>query len=224
MQNAGDEYACLWMRFAHVFVCAYLCVCMVCVVVSCISENVCTVLCGCTRICVQIFRQRDRGVCKGVSVYDDGKAGLLSFNIVLVGHWAICKCTELTAEAQSSLVHPPTSSTTAPPSIPPTVCLSCLTDGSCCPTKQRHKLSGAISSSQSLCWWAERDRVQLTCANHFQRDWYFCNTWTTFLYVITLRLLSMNFTMPRWWYCHCSIYQMTRHNEQDSRILSYYLC
>lgn len=97
--------------------CMFLCVHVYiygCVVVSCISENVCTGLRVCTRICVQIYRPRDRGVCKGVSVYDDGKAGLLSFNIVLVGHWAICKCTELTAEAQSSLVHPPTSSTPTP--------------------------------------------------------------------------------------------------------------
>lgn len=79
-------------------------------------------------MCVQIFRWRDRGVCKGVSVYDDGKAGLLSFNTVLVGHWAICKCTELTAEAQSSLVHPPTSSTTDPPPQHPSHCLPILSD------------------------------------------------------------------------------------------------
>lgn len=113
-------------------------------------------------VCVHIDRRRDGGVCRGASVCVDGEAGLLSFNIVLVGHWAICKCTELTAEAQSSLVHPPTSITPNPPSIPPTACLSCLTDSSCCHSKQRHKhrhgpggLLGAASSSWSFSrWWA----------------------------------------------------------------------
>lgn len=122
MQNAGDEYACLWMCFVPGFVRACPCIYSVCRWLC--PQNVCTV-CVC------------RGVCKGVSVYDDGEAGLLSFNTVLPGHWAICKCTELTAEAQSSLVHPPTSSTS--PSVPPTVWLSCLIDSSCCPMKQRHR-------------------------------------------------------------------------------------
>lgn len=178
MQNAGDEYACLWMGFAHVFcVCLFvymygLCACIL-HIWKCVRSSVWVHM----YMCVQIFRRRDRGVCKGVSVYDDGKAELLSFNTVLVGHWAICKCTELTAEAQSSLVHPPTSSTTdPPPSIPPTVCLSCLTEGCCCPMKQRRKLLGAMSSSQPLCRWSEQDRVEVA-----NRDWYFCNTWTTVL-------------------------------------------
>lgn len=75
---------------------------------------------GWVRVC------RDRGVCKGVSVYDDGKAGLLSFNVVLVGHWAICKCTELTAQTQSNPRPPSHILNTNPPSIPPTACLCFL--------------------------------------------------------------------------------------------------
>lgn len=44
------------------------------------------VVCVRAYVCVQIDRRRDGGVCRGASVYVDGKAGLLSFNIVLVGH------------------------------------------------------------------------------------------------------------------------------------------
>lgn len=107
MQNAGDEYACLCMCSVRVS-CACLPVYMQCVSAWWRPQNACT---GC--VC--------RGVCKGVPVCDDGEAGLLSFNTVLPGHWAVCKCTELTAEAQSSLVHPPTSSPPPPPSasLPP---------------------------------------------------------------------------------------------------------
>lgn len=123
MQNAGDEYACLPL-------CIVLCV-------LARVYSVCRLGCVCTRVFVYLCVYR--GVCKGVSVCDDGEAGLLSFNTVLLGHWAICKCTELTAEAQSSHVHPPTSSTPPFPSVPPTVWLSRLTDSSRCSMKQRHK-------------------------------------------------------------------------------------
>lgn len=146
MQNAGDEYACLWMCSVRVS-CACLPGYMQCVLVWRRPQNACT---GCA--C--------RGVCKGVPVCDDGEAGLLSFNTVLPGHWAVCKCTELTAEAQSSLVHPPTSSPPTPLGVPPTVWLSCLTDSSGCPMKQRHKHKygpGRLSRSQvsivfSISW------------------------------------------------------------------------
>lgn len=128
--------------------------------------------------------QTDRGVCKGVSVYDDGEEGLsLSFNIVLLGHWAICECMELTAEAQSFLVHLPTCSAPTPQASLPLPAYPCLTDSSCCPVKLRHKrrhgpgcLSGAMSSSQSLCWWWALNRIEwrgwqplhLTCPHHIQ--------------------------------------------------------
>lgn len=118
MQNAGDEHACLPL-------CMVLCV-LARVYTVCVGAVVCAQVCVC--VCVGVYR----GVCKGVSVCDDGEAGLLSFNTVLLGHWARCKCTELTAEAQSSLVHPPTSSTPPSPGVPPTVWLSRLTDSSQC--------------------------------------------------------------------------------------------
>lgn len=112
MQNAGDEYACLCMCSVRVS-CACLPVYMQCVSAWWRPQNACT---GCA--C--------RGVCKGVPVCDDGEAGLLSFNTVLPGHWAVCKCTELTAEAQPSLVHPPTSS--PPPPRRPSHRLTILSD------------------------------------------------------------------------------------------------
>ena len=115
MQNAGDEYACLWMCFVHVFVCAYLCICMVVWSYRTYLKHTHSCVCVCTHIyiCVQIYRQTEVSVKACLPMMME-REGSLSFNIVLLGHWTICECTELTAEAQSSLVHPPTSSTPTP--------------------------------------------------------------------------------------------------------------
>lgn len=59
------------------FLCVHTCVYTVygCVVVSYMSENMraCVCVCVCT---LYVCRFTDRGVCKGVSVSDDGEGGL----------------------------------------------------------------------------------------------------------------------------------------------------
>lgn len=125
--------------------CMYLCVHFLCVYMWWCGWilKMCVQFCGYVSARGWMHACRDRGVCKGVYVYDDGKAGLLSFNIVLVGHWAMC--TELTAQAQST-------------PRPPSHILNPNRDSSFCPVKQRHKHRhgpGCLWSNMSslLMWW-----------------------------------------------------------------------
>lgn len=194
MQNAGDEYACLWMCFVHVFVCAYLCMCMV--VRLCLTylkmctqvcEHVC--VCVCTSACVQIYRQTDRQrevsvkVCLSMMMEREGS---LSFNIVLLGHWAICECTELTADAQFSLVHPPTSSAPTPlaslplPAYPLWLTALVVWWNRGTNTDMVQDVCREPCLHQSLCWWWALNRIgrrgltapALACRHHIERYWY----------------------------------------------------
>lgn len=127
-----------------------------------------------------------------------------------------------------------------PPSFPPFPRLSSLTDGSCCPLKQRHKhrhgpgrLSWAMSSSQSLCWWWALNgtglggltALPLTCPHHIQRYWY--------LHAEILKVLVLQWPWLKLNVClfhelyhaqmpfsKCRIYQIDRLREQDSRSVS----
>lgn len=161
MQNAGDEHACLWMCFVHAFVCVCECVCTV-VMLCRACVKMCVQVVECMRVyistCVQICRYTEVSVKVCLSMMME-REGSLSFNIVLLEHWTICECAELTAETQSSLVHPPTSSTPFPPSLPLPAYPPWLTAHVFFFfLKQRHRhgpgrLSGAMSSSQCFYWW-----------------------------------------------------------------------
>lgn len=160
MQNAGDEYACLWMCFVCVFVCILV---YSSVVVSCISKNVhicvCVYVCVCAHMYMCADLQTVRDFSKGVSHCDDGEGGPFVFS-----HSATRTLSHMwvhRADSWGPVFPCPPSHILIPnpPSIPPSPRLALLTDGSC-PMKQRHKhgygpghLSAVTSSSQSFCWW-----------------------------------------------------------------------
>lgn len=151
MQNAGDEYACLWVCFVHVFLC--LCVYSVCwhvcVLKMCAQVYLCVCVCVVcaevsVKVCLSVMMER-QGSCHLTQCYEDTEP------YVSAQSWQLRP-----SHPWSTLPHlqPP-----PPTGVPPTVWLSCLIDSSCCPMKQRHKCKygpGSLLESLHcyLCWWS----------------------------------------------------------------------